>query len=89
MARNWELTLEEFGFESLHVVVFFPKEFMLKLEAYALMEMEKMMKLGTCFLLMFSIPDCFEFCFQFTIEMIMVQIWIVYHFDRFDRFDFL
>jgi hypothetical protein len=47
-----------------------------------------MMKLGTYFLFVFSILDCFEFFFQFTIEMIMVQIWIVYHFDRF-YFNFL
>jgi len=51
-------------FEALHVVVgFFSKELMLELEAYALME-KRMMKLGTCFLFMFSIPDCFEFVFS-------------------------
>jgi hypothetical protein len=36
------------------------------------------------FVFLFWIPHYYEFCFKFTANMIMVQIWILEHFYLFD-----
>jgi hypothetical protein len=36
------------------------------------------------FVFLFSIPYYYEFCFEFTVDMNLVQLWILEHFNLFD-----